>query len=206
MSHSAGVTGFDTWGMTGFLLGGILAFTVATAVECYLLLGRVQLLFNHAELILRALHTLLRDVPGKSAEHTLAALDETPRPWFQTLRRLAELGRHLDQVAGVDEPVEQLVEDAEDPVEDDPELARWADDGGPDPTSEGDRRRVLEPITAPAPRIDMASGLRLQRGRHAQHGAPRPTTVAADADQTDLALARFSFAEGYERWLRGGNQ
>jgi hypothetical protein len=119
--------------MTNVLLGGILCFAVATTIEAYLLLGRVQLVMTHAELILRALHTLLREVPSKSARRTVAAIDEKPRPWFQTLRRLAELRDWLDLVfqptplddGDVDEDL--VDEDAHDLDE---QLDRWADDGG----------------------------------------------------------------------------
>lgn len=206
--------------MTTFLLGGILVFAVATTVECYLLLGRAQLLFTHAELILRALHTLLREVPSKSAQRTVAAIDEEPRRWFQTFRRLAELGDHLAEVAAavdVQEPPDEPQDDV------DVELARWADDGGSGvkaPLTAEDAVRAdvdtevetavdedetptetfpAVPLTEPVPRVDLAGGIRLPR--EGTEPVTEQLTAAPIVDEVDLALIRFGLrtAEGHRR-------
>jgi hypothetical protein len=208
--------------VTNFLLGGILAFAVATAAECYLLLGRVQLLFNQAELILRALHTLLREVPTKSAQQTLAAIDEKPRPWFQTLRRLADLREHLERV-GADELEDQVPEEPQDV---DVELARWADDGGQnwtEPVKEpltadlavaGAAHTEVEtevaedqtptesfprvPATEPVERVDLAGGLRLPPEGHEPDQLPDDESPPI-VDDVDLQLVRWGLrtAEGH---------
>lgn len=166
----------------------------------YWLTGKVLLLFTYAEQLLGTSAHLLGAVPGRSAERTAAADDEQPRPWFPVLRALTALRDRFDELTtpvlleeddGHDDDVEP---DA--PSEEDLELHRWADDGGPVPD---DQPEPAAPATEPLPRIDIAGGLRLRSGRHAQQGTPRPATVAPDADETDLALVRFSFAEGHTR-------
>lgn len=120
--------------MITFLLGGLVTFTLVTAVEGYVLLGVVQRLRTTFEQLLAAAQQLLADVPGKSAERTDGE-DVPPRRFFQTLRRLAL-------------------------VVDDVELARWEDDGGAgdDDTEE---LPVVQPATEPMQRVDIAAGLRV---------------------------------------------
>lgn len=70
--------------MTNWLLGGILAFAAATTIECFLLLGRAQLLLTHAEQLLATSQQLLALVPGKSAQPADGS-DTKPRRWWQRL-------------------------------------------------------------------------------------------------------------------------
>lgn len=124
---------------TRLLLGALVAFTVATAIEGYFLLGIIQRLRTTFEQLLGAAQQLLDAVPGKSAERTTAPDDVRPRIWYRALSRFADA-------------VEHVVGDAE--------LARWEDDGGTtDDNAQTVETPVAVPPTEPMARIDIAGGL-----------------------------------------------
>jgi hypothetical protein len=78
--------------MTRVLLGLLVAFTMGTAVECYLLLGRVQLLLNYGEQLLRVGQVNVAALPSKSADRTDGS-DTKPQTWWQALRNLPDPAR-----------------------------------------------------------------------------------------------------------------
>jgi hypothetical protein len=206
--------------------GAILAVGLVAIVEGYILIGRAQLFLTAAEQILAALQVPLRAVPSKSARRTVAPADIRPRAWFQTLRRLGDLRDHLSAVFEpvlLEEEPEDVVEDL---VDDDVELARWADDGGlipPAPVKaaltadrlpadlvDTERETPLDedqaatdtfprvPATEPVERIEIVGGLRLP-----PEGFEPELPVDDDAprivDEVDLQLVRFGLrtAEGH---------
>ncbi|TFV90412.1 hypothetical protein [Blastococcus sp. CT_GayMR16] len=153
----------------------------------YWLTGRVQRILTYAEQLLGAGARLLAAAPSKSAPRTVAAEDLQPRTWWPKLRALADRIRTIT----VDE---DQVATAEFVVPAEPahlELDRWADDGGRGPALAPPPPAVLGPATRPAPRVDLAAGLRATPRRR-----PRPLP---ESDDVDRRLARFSYAEGHHR-------
>lgn len=140
------------------LLGALVAMTLVAGGEAYVLIGIVQRLRTTFEQLLAAAQQLLAAAPSKSAERTEAPDDVRPRQWYRILRRHADLRE------------DQADEDA---------LARWADDGGVQPTEP-------DPAPATAPmRLDLAGGLRV----------PAPP----DPLEVDPWRARFTFVDGGRR-------
>lgn len=74
--------------MITFLVGALVACAIGVVIEGYFVIGRAQLLLNHAEQLLAVGAQLLAATPGKSAPHTDAPPDLQPRTWWQELRRL----------------------------------------------------------------------------------------------------------------------
>lgn len=184
--------------MIEILLGGVVGFAFATVTEGYFLMGRAQRLMTHAELLLSASAALLATVPGKSAPPTAASPDDQPRPWWQRLRRLAELREQSEDEAaggslrtpdgsdseartGTTSPVASPADDLV--TVDDVDLARWQDDGGQEP----------EPVD-PAP-IDPPTVEDLRQA----WTVPPPAADTPVLDEVDLMLARFTFAAGGRR-------
>lgn len=121
--------------MIEFLLGALITFAIGTSLECYFLIGRAQLLLNHAELLLGAAARLLSRVAGTSATPTIAPADLQPRRWWQRLRK-------SDGDQADDEP--QLVLEVD--LEPAPEEPEAAEEPVPDPAGGG-------PPTVPAERV-----------------------------------------------------
>lgn len=179
--------------MTTFLLGALVAFAMSTAIECYVLIGRVQLLFTYAEQLLVVGKALLAAMPGKSAERTTAADDVLVQSWFPRLRLLSDLRdllRDLSARPGVDPHT--TVKDAltaETPVDVDV-------DTDPETTVDEDETPTetlpaTPSDTAPVERVEIAGGLRIPpEGRE-------PTKP--EVDDVDARLARFTYAEGHQR-------
>lgn len=169
--------------MTTFLLGGIFVAGVICVAEGYLLIGRAHLLNQFGEQLLGAVRVLLADVPGKSAEHTVAALDLKPRTWWQREpaaptaderwaeqptwdeQKAADLARRMEEVAE-----EELLTTSS-------VSSGLAVDGEPDFTPDPD------PATAPIPR---------QPGPDTQ---PAQAVIADDWQRTSDALYEQMMAE-----------
>lgn len=189
--------------MTNILLAALVAFAMAAAIECYLLLGRVQLLITFIEQLLAVASQLLAAVPGKSAQRTMASVDDGPRAWFPKLRILAELRERLDARHSPVDDVDQVDDDVDDaaaaahtePAE--LEADRWADDGGPPAQDEDedlededledqtptDTFPAIDPPTTPA-------GLAIDAWQHTEI-PPRTDLDDTQPDDVDLALARW---------------
>jgi hypothetical protein len=203
-----------------------IAFGLILAGWLYWLTGKVMLTLTYAEQILGMGARLLSLAPGKTAPRTEADVDEQPRVWFQTLRRLADLrDRVLDAAAAIlTAPAPEP--DVDEDLVDDVELARWADDGGAtwsEPVKASltaDRAPALDahtevesgvdedqtpteifppvPATEPVERVEIAGGLRLP-----PEGHEPPELLDVDSppivDEVDLQLVRFGLrtAEGH---------
>jgi hypothetical protein len=185
------------------LLGALLAVAVVLVVGLYLVAGRLQLFLTTFQQILAALQQLLPEVPGKTAQRTMADVDVEPRPWFPQLRRLAELRDHV--LAHVSPVFEDDDPDVDDPGDDagpvdptDVELARWAEDGGAD-RADPDLDAVdavdappavLGPATRPAQQVVL------------ELAGVDPEAAAATGTEPDLdavdryLMARFNLTEG----------
>lgn len=176
------------------LLGALLAVAAVLMVGLYLVAGRVNLVLTYAEQVMAAAAQLLGEVPGKSAQRTMAALDPEPRPWFPQLRRLAELrDQVLAHVSPVfdDEDMVDVVEHAarlQEPAG--VELARWVDDGGADHPDVDVPPAVLSPATRPAQQVVLElAGV--------DPAAAAATGTEPELDAVDRYLMdRFNLTEG----------
>lgn len=173
----------------GFWIGILVAFSMGTAVECYLLLGVQQRQTNYNEQLLTAAKVLLDRTPGPSAARTAADIDQVlAQPWYPRLRLLAalrDLLRDLSARPGVTSDTtvkEALTADPvpAGPVDTETEI-RADEDQRPTDTFAA---VAADPATAPVERLDIAGGLRLIPPDDEQ-----PPTPAID--DVDLQLARF---------------
>lgn len=90
--------------MTAILLGALLFAALATAVECYFVIGRAQRLMTYAEQLIAAVSSLLALAPTKSAPPTEAPKDVRPRAWWKRLRALDDVPEAPDAAEAPDTP------------------------------------------------------------------------------------------------------
>lgn len=88
--------------------GAALTIGTAAAIEAAILIGRANLLLNHAEQLQQAAARLLARVPSTSAPRTDAPAGQQPHRWWQKLR-------DLDTPPGVPGPDVQRLDTDYDP-------------------------------------------------------------------------------------------
>lgn len=210
---------------TNLLLGSLIVVVAVAAVEGYVILGRLDRLATWCRQLIQVASDLLATIPGKSAPRSEAAPDVQPKAWWTRLRasrdvREANVQMAVEAVAAAVEDVltrprperPEPVKDALTPDKPSRELrlvplADAATETLNVVNSAGEIVYSEEvPALPPAPPRPPA------RPRPAPIGPEtRPTAAVIDEwhrdvteampapDPVDVALARFDFAEGYQR-------